>query len=316
LPGVESASAVSRLPLTGDAGGDPFSIQGRPYNAAGKTPQIAHQQVIGSEYFRAMQIPLLEGRVLSEREPQPVVVVNQTMARGFWAGQNPIGQHIVLGAPRPDSEWLEIVGVVADVRISGVHVRPLPQMYVPLDRAAPLSMALVIRATRERDTLTAALRREVFALDANQPVYDVRTMDERLASAVAQPRFQALLLGTFAALALLLAAVGIYGIVAQSVAERTREIGIRMALGANCARVLRQVMAEGMALALTGVALGLAGALAAGRMLSALLYGVTASDPLTYAGASLVLTGIAAAACYLPARRAARVDPVIALRWE
>jgi ABC-type antimicrobial peptide transport system permease subunit len=144
----------------------------------------------------------------------------------------------------------------------------------------------------------------------------VRTMDERLSSAVAEPRFQALLLGTFAALALLLAAVGIYGIVAQSVAERTREIGIRMALGANCARVLRQVMAEGMALALTGVALGLAGALAAGRMLSALLYGVTASDPLTYAGASLVLTGIAAAACYLPARRAARVDPVIALRWE
>jgi putative ABC transport system permease protein len=316
LPGVESASAVSRLPLTGGPGGDPFSIRGRAYDANGRTPQVANQQVIGADYFRAMQIPMLEGRVFAEQEPQPVVIVNETMARGFWPGESVIGRRIVLGAPRPDAVWREIVGVAADVRISGIAVKPLPQMYVPLEQAPADSMALVIRTLREPDALISGLRREVFAVDPSQPLYDVRTMEERVASTIAQPRFQALVLGLFAAMALVLAAIGTYGVIARSVAQRTHEIGIRMALGAEPVQVLALILGEGTVLALCGVVLGLAGALALARMLSSLLYGVTASDPLTYLGASLLMMAVVVGACYVPARWAARVDPLDALRSD
>src|SRR5207249_5018933 len=216
---------------------------GRSYDFHGKTPQVASQEVIASDYFRTMQIPLLSGRLFQEREAEPVVIINQTMARGFWPGIDPIGRRIVLGAPRPGVQWLTIAGV-------------------------------------------------------------------------SQPRFQSLLLAIFAGLALLLALIGTYGVVSRSVTQRTHEIGIRMSLGAEPTRVLTLVLREGVLLAGIGTVLGLAGAWAVRQVLSGLLYGVLPSDPVTYIGASILVFGSTVAACYFPALRAARVDPMTALRCE
>jgi putative ABC transport system permease protein len=309
---------VSRLPLTGGPGGDPFSIEGRPYDASGRTPQVANQQVVGADYFRTMQIPLLAGRVFAERESQPVAVINQTMARGFWAAMpsDAIGRRIVLGAPRPGAAWLTIVGIVGDVRNSSLDAHPLPQMYVPVEHAPARSMALVIRTAGDPKSVITAVRAQIFAFVPNLPLYDVKTMAEREAVTVAQPRFQTLLLGLFAALAVTLAAIGIYSVIAQLVAQRTHEIGIRMALGAQPATVLRLVLREGLVVGLAGLALGLAATLAVVRLLSGLLYEVPAFDPATFLGASMLLMAVVLAACYIPARRAARLDPMIALRCE
>jgi predicted permease len=318
VPGVQSASVVSRLPLTGGRGGDPFSIEGRPYDASGSTPQVAHQQVVGAAYFRTMQIPLLAGRVFAERESQPVAVINQTMARGFWRASpsDAIGRRIVLGAPRPGAAWLTLVGIAGDVRNSSLDAQPLPQMYVPVEHAPVRSMALVVRTARDPESVIAAVRAQLFEFVPNLPLYDVKTMTEREAITVAQPRFQTLLLGLFAALAVALAAIGIYGVIAQSVAQRTQEIGIRMALGAQPSSVLRLVLREGLLVGLAGLALGLVATLAVVRLLSGLLYDVPAFDPATFMGASTLLMAVVLAACYIPARRAARLDPMVALRWE
>ena len=318
VPGVQSASVVSRLPLTGGQGGDPFSIEGRPYDASGRTPQVANQQVVGADYFRTMQIPLLAGRVLAERESQPVAVINQTMARGFWRGapSDSIGRRIMLGAPQPGALWFTIVGIVGDVRNSSLDAQPLPQMYVPVEHAPQRSMALVIRTAGDPENVISAVRAQLFSFVPNLPLYDVKTMAEREAVTVAQPRFQTLLLGLFAALAVALAAIGIYGVIAQSVVQRTHEIGIRMALGAQPASVLQLVLREGLVVGFAGLALGLAATLAVVRLLSGLLYEVPAFDPATFLGASVLLMAVVLAACYIPARRAARLDPMIALRWE
>jgi putative ABC transport system permease protein len=318
VPGVQSASVVSRLPLTGGPGGDPFSIEGRPYDASGRTPQVANQQVVGADYFRTMQIPLLAGRALAERESQPVAVINQTMARGFWHGapSDAIGRRIVLGAPRPGAAWLSIVGIVGDVRNSSLDAHPLPQMYVSVEHAPQRSLALVIRTAGDPENVIAAVRAQIFAFVPNLPLYDVKTMAERERATVAQPRFQTVLLGLFAALAVALAAIGIYGVIAQSVAQRTHEIGIRIALGAQPASVLKLVLREGLIVGIAGLALGLAATLAVVRLLSGLLYEVPAFDPATFLGASVLLMAVVLAACYIPARRAARLDPMIALRWE
>jgi putative ABC transport system permease protein len=317
LPGVESASVVSVLPLTGGQGGSPFSIEGRAYDSNSKTPQVVNQQVAGTDYFRTMQIPLLAGRLFRDRESGPVVVINRTMARGFWADpSSAIGRRILLGAPRPGAPWLTIAGVVGDVRNSGLDEQPLPQMYVPLEQTPEQSMALVVRTVRDAASVVSAIRAQLFSLDPNQPLYDVKSMEQRVAATVAQPRFQTLLLGAFAVLALALAAIGIYGVVAQSVVERTHEIGIRMALGAQPVEVMRSVLREGFAVGVAGIGLGLTGALGLANLLSGLLYEVPAFDPATFFGASLVLMAAVLAACYIPARRASRLDPMVALRWE
>jgi putative ABC transport system permease protein len=318
VPGVQSASVVSRLPLTGGPGGDPFSIEGRPYDASSRTPQVANQQVVGADYFRTMQIPLLAGRVLAERDPRPVTVINQTMARGFWpaAPSDAIGRRIMLGAPRPGALWFTIVGIVGDVRNSSLDAQSLPQMYVPVEHAPARSMALVIRTAGDPENVVAAVRAQIFSFVPNLPLYDVKTMAEREAVTVAQPRFQTMLLSLFAALAVALAAIGIYGVIAQSVAQRTHEIGIRMALGAQPASVLKLVLREGLIVGIAGLALGLAATLATVRLLSGLLYEVPVFDPATLLVASVLLMAVVLAACYIPARRAARLDPMIALRWE
>ncbi len=318
LPGVLSASVVSQLPLTGGSGGDPFSIEGRPYDTHSRTPQITDHQVIGPDYFRTMQIPLLAGRIFREREPEPAVIINQTMAHGFWPGDlsQAIGRRILLGAPRPGAPWLTITAVVGDVRNSGLAAEPIPQMYVPIDQTPAHSMALVVRTVRDSRSVISAVRAQLFSIDPNQPLYDIKTMDQRVAATVAQPRFQTVLLGAFGALALILAAIGIYGVIAQSVVDRTHEIGIRMALGARSGSVLRSVIWEGLAMGLAGTGLGLAATVPLAHLLASLLYGVPALDTGTFLSASLVLMGVVLAASYLPARRAAKLDPVAALRWE
>jgi putative ABC transport system permease protein len=318
LPSVLSASVVSQLPLTGGPGGDPFSIEGRPYDTHSRTPQITSHQVIGPDYFRTLQIPLLAGRIFRDREAVPSVIINQTMARGFWPGDlsQALGRRILLGAPRPGAHWLTITGVVGDVRNSGLAAEPIPQMYVSIDQTPAHSMALVIRTARDTGSLISAVRAQVFSIDPNQPLYDVKTMEQRVAAMVAQPRFQTVLLGTFGTLALILAAIGIYGVIAQSVIDRTHEIGIRMALGARPGAVQRSLIWEGLAMGLAGVALGLAATMPLAHFLASLLYGVPALDAGTFLIASLVLMLVVLAASYVPARRAAQLDPVAALRWE
>jgi putative ABC transport system permease protein len=265
-----------------------------------------------------MQIPLLAGRIFRDREAAPAVIINQTMARGFWPGDlsQAIGRRILLGAPRPGAPWLTITGVVGDVRNSGLDAEPIPQMYVPIDQTPAHSMALVVRTARNTGSLISAIRAQLFSIDPNQPLYDVKTMEQRVESTVAQPRFQTVLLGAFGVSALILAAIGIYGVIAQSVIDRTHEIGIRMALGARPGVVLRSVIWEGLAMGLGGVGLGLAATLPLAHFLASLLYGISALDAGTFLIASLVLMVVVLAASYVPARRAAKLDPVAALRWE
>jgi putative ABC transport system permease protein len=318
VPGITPASISSRLPLTGGRGGDPFSIEGRPYDPASRTPQVVNYQVIGPDYFRTMQIPLLAGRGFADQDidgTAPVAIVNDTMARGFWSNQNPIGKRIMLGAPRPGAPWLTIVGVVGDVRNSGLDVAPLPQMYASYQQNPVRSMAVLMRSSSETNAWST-LRNQVLAIDPDQPVYGFRSMEQQLSASVARPRFQTWLLGIFAGLAVVLAAIGIYGVTAHSVAQRTHEIGIRMALGAKPRQVLRQVVGEAMAMILTGTVLGLAATFAMTRVLSSLLYQVSATDSATFGATTLLLATIGLLASYFPARKATRIDPLVALRHE
>jgi putative ABC transport system permease protein len=319
LPGVRSASMVSALPFGGTHLRDPFSIEGRPYDTASKTPQVANFQVIGLTYFRAMQIPVLSGRFFNERDvngASPVAIINETMARGFWPNEDPIGKRIMMGAPMPERPWLKIVGVVGDVRNSGLETPPLPQMYASYLQNPTRSMTLVISTALAAQTLTTAIERQVNALDKDLPIYDVKSMEQRLSNSVAQPRFRTLLLAIFAVLALVLSAVGIYGVMSYSTQQRTHEIGIRIALGAQTGDVLKLVVRQGMVLTLIGVVIGLALSFALTRFLSSLLFGVSATDPGTFIAVSVLLAIVALVACYIPARRAAKVDPIVALRYE
>ncbi len=321
MPGVAAAGVTSRLPLTGGPGGDPFSIEGRPYRASGPVPQVVQQQVVSPGYFRAMGIRLVSGRLFTGRdlaEAEPVVIINETLARGFWPDPKdpPLGKRVVLGAPRPGAAWMTIVGVAADVQLAALDRAPLPQMYLPYSQAAARSLAVVLRAPGDAASLAAQVRAAVASLDPEQPVYDVRTMEQRLEAALAVPRFQTLLVGSFAVLALALAAAGVYAVVSCVVARRTREIGIRMALGAEPAGVMGLVLRQGMAPVAVGLVAGVAGGLAFSRVLTALLFGVSARDLLVFTAAPLVLAAAALLACCLPARRATRIDPVAALRQE
>ena len=323
LPEVRSASVTSRLPLSGAGGGarggDPFSIEGRAYNPNSRTPQVVNYQVTGLNYFRTMQIPVLSGRDFSAQDTDtsiPVAIINETMARGFWPGKSPLGQRIMLGAPRPGKPWLTIVGVAGDVRNASLDVTPIPQMYAPHAQNPSRAMTIVVLTDADPLAVLSGMRGEVFALDRSQPLYDVNTMQHRLAGSVAQPRFQSTLLGLFAAFALMLGAVGIYGVVSYSVAQRTREIGIRMALGAQSGDVLKTIVSRRAPMVLAGIAIGVGVALALARLMSSLLYGVSAKDPWVLLGSASVLALVALVAAFIPARRALSIDPVRALRHE
>ena len=243
-------------------------------------------------------------------------MINSAMARRYWPGSDPIGSRITLGDPADSSSWRTVVGVVGDVRQSALNDDPYPQLFLPIAQTPQRAMLLLARTTGSPAALSGPIRRAVTALDPDLPVSDIRTLDERLDQSIAQPRVSMMLLGIFALMALVLAAVGIYGVLSYTVTQRTRELGIRMALGAESNSVMRLVVGQAMVPALIGVVLGLAGAWGATRLMSSLLFGVSATDPVTFIAVALFLLAVAALASWIPARRATRVDPLIALRAE
>ncbi len=327
LPAVHSASLTGFLPLTGPTSGYSITnvIEGRPPFELDKTPFfiVTH---ISPDYFKTMGIEMRAGRPFAIQdggEAPRVAIINETMARNFFPNENPIGHRLVIEGP-PST----IVGVVADTRHFGLDQKVQHEVYLPyppdsdLKRNTDWKMSLVVRAASGQNsstalsTLAGAIRNQIRAIEPNEPVNQVITMDERLSNSVAQRRFQMLLLGVFAAVALVIATVGIYGVISYAVSRRTHEIGIRMALGAQARDVLRMVIWRGMSLALIGVALGLAAALALMRVMKNLLFEVSATDPATFAFIALLLVGVALIASYIPARRATKVDPLLALRHE
>jgi predicted permease len=319
LPGVASAAVATNLPLTSSGNSVGIAIEGRADPAPDRVP-IVITRVVSSGYFKTMTIPLLEGRVFTEgdkADSPPAVVISETTARRFWPGENALGKHIKVGRSTSRQPWLTVVGVVKDVRQFELIIEPQPQMYLPYRQAdffEPRSM--IIRTNFDPLSLAGTVRQTVWEIDKDQPVSDISSMEEIVSDSVARQRFSMLLLGIFAGLALVLAAVGIYGVMSYSVAQRTREIGIRMALGAQRSDVLKMTVGHGFRLVLTGVAIGLAAAFVLTRVMSTLLFGVSPTDPLTFITISIVLVSVAVLASYVPARRATRVDPMFALRYQ
>jgi putative ABC transport system permease protein len=320
LPGVQAAM-VTDIPLGGNYVGHRFVIDGRPPVAVGGEPKVQTLSVMG-DYFRVMQIPLRVGRDFTplDREGQPLVaIVNEEMVREFFPHENPIGVRISWAGDTGRPQWMTVIGVAGDVKHSGLNQPTDPAVYTPFaqnDEAWRRFMTLAIRARDTSPGLVEEVKKQIWSVDSQIPVSDVHTMDELIAVSLAQQRFNMLLLGLFAALALILAAVGIYGAMAYAVNQRTHEIGIRTALGAQRRDVLRLVMRDGAKIALFGIASGIAGALALTRLMASLLFEVKPTDPGTFAGVAILLALVALAACYIPARRAMRVDPMVALRYE
>ena len=329
LPGVQNASVMSGLPPSRRLDANDLYIEGRTPPPPGQGPpwNVDFWQVAGRDYFATMGIKLLEGRLLDSRDGPDapgVVVINQTMARRFWPGDSAVGKQIRAGG-NPEAELQTIVGVVADVKQQGLDAPTGTELYFPLGQAtqvrgAPRLPAFVVRTQGDPLALAPAARGAMAELDPQVAVARLMTMDQIMYEAVARPRFLATLLAVFAGLALILAAIGIYGLMAYAVAQRTHEIGIRMALGAEPGKVRALVMGQGLLLAAVGTALGLAGALvvnrALGKVLSGLLFGVQALDPSTFIAVPIVVVVVAALACFVPAFRATRIDPVVALRSD
>ena len=321
LPGVSSASAVASLPLTGDNIGSTFEIEADP-TPMGSRPS-ADFNAVEPNYFRTLGIALVAGRDFTELDNSkstPVVIVNRTLARRFFANQDPIGRHLRPGIGNGygpgEFPMREIVGVIGDVKQSDLGAEAAPEVYAPLAQSPFGTMCFVVRTANDPRSVVGPARRQIASLDKNSPLYHVETLDQYFARSVAVPGFITLLLGGFAGLALLLACLGIYGVISYIVVQRTHEIGIRMAVGATKSDVLRMVIGEGLKPALVGVALGIAGALRLTPLLSSLLYGVKPTDPLTFVAVSMILIGVAVLACYIPAHRATTVDPMVALRYE
>ena len=318
LPGVESAGVVSILPLAGGVSWGGIAIEG--YDAAaGQSAIQADQRIASVGYFETMRIPLIKGRFFNEqdRKDSPrVAIIDENMARAYWPNANPIGKRLKQGIANNDNPWLNVVGVVANVKQYALDVDSRVAFYTPHAQIPSGMMYLTVRTRVDPASLTRTLTREARALDPNVPIYDVRTMEQWLSGSLARRRFAMLALGLFAGVAMLLAAVGIYGVMSYTMAQRTREIGVRVALGAQRRDVLSLVIRKGVNLALIGTAIGLVGCLAVTRLVSSLLYGVTPTDPWTIASASLLLVVVTILASWLPARRAARVDPMEALRYE
>jgi putative ABC transport system permease protein len=315
-PGVRSAALVSDAPLGDSPPQLSFEIQGVPTRSDG-TAQDAEVFAASPEYFETLRIPLLQGRLYDAGDRaggRGVAVVNQALARRFWPGRSALGARLTLDDPADPESWRTVVGVVGDVRQERLSEQAYPQIYLPFVQSPSRSMVLALRAHGDAASLVPAIRASLAQLDPDLPLADIATLEERKAVSLARPRVNAAVLGAFALAALLLAAVGIYGVVAYGVVQRTRELGIRMALGAGGGNLLSMVIRQGMTPVLVGMLFGLAAALAGGRVLRSLLFGVDATDPLSLAAVILFLAGVSLAAIYLPARRAARSDPMVALR--
>jgi predicted permease len=320
LPGVRDASFASDLPLSG-AVSAAFQFDVKEKNPARATgdAQLALYNAVSPDYFRAMGIPMLAGRAFTDadRSGAPkVVVVSESLAKAYWPGENPLGKHVNVSSSLPNPEWSEVVGVAGDTRHFSPAAEPSEELYAPLQQEPPLGAYLIVRSVGDPVTIAGALRGAIAGVDSNEPVSELLTMEQRLSTSISPQRFRTILLSIFAGLALLLSAAGIFGVISYWATQRTREIGIRMALGAKRSDVLRLVLGQGMRLTAIGVGLGLAAAFAFSRFIASLLLGVGPDDPLTFAGVTLVLTGVSALACWIPARRAARVDPIVALRHD
>ena len=316
-PGVEAAAAVNFLPLGGSNASDDYLVEGEPQPARGHENE-GRYRVCTVDYFSTMRIPIVKGRAFTEQDKAgatPVVIVNETLARKHWPGQDPIGKRIRFDYPIDKAPWMEIVGVSKDVRHE-LTLEVTPELYLPHAQDSWNSMVLVARTNVDPASLAGAIRQTVWAIDKDQPVFDVRTMEEVRSLSVGLQTFSSLMIGIFAGIALLLASIGIYGVMAFVVAQRTQEIGIRMALGARGVDVLRLVLTNGMKLAIIGLLIGLAVSWGVTRFFAKLLVGVKPTDLLTFSVVSACLLATAFLACYVPARRATKVDPLEALRYE
>jgi len=316
LPGVESVAAIDMMPMGGSGGTTSFVVEGKPAPPKGQYPE-ANSRTASPGYFKTMRIPLLEGREFDDHDTPGtplVVVINETMARKYWPGEDPIGKRIL----DPENRFppAEVVGVVGDIKHWGLDDKSQEYLYTSSTQTPENSMFVVVRTAVDPAGMTASVRKEVRSLDKELPVYDIKPMSQRIIESTAWRRLVMSLLGVFAVVALALASVGIYGVMAYTVTQRTHEIGIRMALGASRGDILRMVVRHGMLLVVAGVALGLLLSFAVTRFMASLLFGVGANDPATLFAVSLVLALIALLACLIPARRAMRVDPGVALRYE
>ena len=315
LPGVQSATLVSNLPLSINYNSTNVYIEGQPFVNGSELPPVIPNKV-GLNYFQTMGIGL-RGRdftALDKEKESRVAIVNETFARNFFHGKEAIGKRFNFDGPT-EPFW-EIISVASDGKYNTLGEKPQPLVYLPLLRNYDSTVTLVARTTVNPQTVIAALRNEIKNLDPNLPLYDVKTLNEHMSIPLFPARMAALVLGSFGLLALILAAVGIYGVMSYAVSQRTHEIGIRMALGASRRDVLKLVVGQGMILTLVGIAIGLVGAFALTRLMASLLFTVSATDPVTFAGISALLAFVALVACYVPARRAAKVDPMVALRYE
>jgi putative ABC transport system permease protein len=317
LPGVSSAAAISGVPLRGGWGRS-LTVEGFPVLSVGQAPMINHS-VVTPNYFQTMGIPLREGRDFNDSDidgSTRVTVVDERLARQYWPGASPLGKRIRFGPPESNEPWHIIVGVVGSVRNRRLDQDTVQTIYVPYQQIPVRGMTMALRTSGDPESLTSAVRESVRALDKDQPIANVLTMETVISRSVWQQRFYTILFGVFAALALVLAAVGIYGVMSYAVTQRTHEIGIRMALGARAIDVLRMVVKNGMTLITIGVVIGLVGAFALTRLLATMLFGITPTDSLTFVAVSAVLGLVALVACFVPARRATKVDPLVALRYE
>lgn len=318
LPGVEAASLIEDILIGGNPNGL-ITIEGLAENLSEQARIPFKGDSISHSFFETMQVPFLKGRYFNDQDRPdsiPVVIINETMARRFWPGEDVIGKRFKLGPAQSRNPWLTVVGVAGDMRRQSLEQNPIAQIFLPQAQNPSRNMNLLVRTTSDPADFAPAIRNEIRAIDTTVPIYNLYTLESRLDAAVAQRRFQTWLLTLFSAVALLLAAVGIYGLIHQSVNLRTHEIGIRLALGARPVEVLRLVIREGMSLAVWGIGVGLLAALGLTRILAGLLFGVTATDPATFIAAPLFLALAAFLACYIPARRATKIDPLVVLRHE
>ncbi|MDQ3816531.1 MAG: ABC transporter permease [Acidobacteriota bacterium] len=318
IPGVRAATLTSSLPIDGSTWDSIFIAADKPVPPRTELPRAAWTPV-SANYFQTMGIRLLKGRALTAADVDgkpTVTVINETMAARLWPGEDPIGKRVKQGWPEDQTPWREVVGVVADVKLNGVNQETPMQAYLPLAQEPSYTLAIVVRTNGNPLNMTDAVERTIHTVDKDLPLFDVRSMDQLMGEAIAQQRLVLVLLLGFAILALLLAAVGIYGVISYLVSQRTHEFGIRMALGAQTGEILRLVIGQGIKLTLAGVVLGLVGAFELTQLMKALLFGVGATDTLTFVAIPLLLTAIALLACYIPARRATKIDPMAALRDE
>jgi putative ABC transport system permease protein len=319
LPSVESTAigGTNSMPLSSGRNGFPFTIVGRPTDS--ERAPVAEFASISPDYLQVLQVPLLAGRNFAEADTdksQQVVLIDRTLQRRYWPNEDPLGKQVSFGGRPGQNPTFTVVGVVGDIKSDGFDAPTAPHIYLPVRQSPGYASVVFLRSAGNPEALGESIRHEVQSIDPNIPVFSVRTMDQVIARSMAERRFALQLLGIFAGVALLLAAIGIYGVMAYSFSQRTHEIGIRIALGAQRLDIFRMAVGEGMQLVAIGLVIGLVGAAALTRSVRSMLFDVSPADPITFAGISLTLAGVAFLACYVPAQRATRVDPLVALREE